>query len=99
MQQTRLLNGRWVVEGHCCCWRGCCWRENRNFGWNWEVEGGVDGGDGEGWWILMRGPDRPSETASPDEGGEALEPGQILILSLDLYDKQNHETKTVLAFK
>ncbi len=54
--QRRQLNGRWVVEGRCCCWRDCCWRENHNFGWSWGLQGGVDGGDGVGWWSLW-GPD------------------------------------------
>lgn len=40
--QRRQLNVRWVVEGHCCCWRGCCWRENHNFGWSLGVEAGVE---------------------------------------------------------
>lgn len=60
------------------------------------MEGGVGGGDGVCWWSLMRGPDRPSETVSPDKGGEALEPEQILTHGFlifcekaqpDLYDK------------
>lgn len=65
--QRRQLNGRWVVEGRCCCWLGCCWTESHNFGWSWGVEGGGDGGDGVGWWSLIGGLDRPSKTVSPDK--------------------------------
>lgn len=56
--------------------------ESRNFGWSWGVEGGDDGGDGVGWWSLIGGPDRPSETVSPEQGGEALEPEQMMVVTV-----------------
>lgn len=37
------------------------------------MEGGVDGGDGVGWRSLIRGPDCPSTTASPNKGGKVLD--------------------------